>query len=181
MTEIRNKNEDAPLGSMLECYECGTPFKKRIKTHIFCSTLCRQTERGRSRWKTHKEELSLRHKKWSTENFSKRRNYMINYTYGITPNQYDEMLESQNHSCFICKRHENEFKSKLAIDHDHVTGEIRGLLCSICNKMVIGKNRDPEIFKRAYEYLSRPFTGWFVPAKKKKRKKSVKTSVRIRK
>lgn len=95
---------------------------------------------------------------------------MIAYTYGITPEQYQQLLEKQNYSCAICGKHETDFGRKLAVDHDHKTGEIFGLLCSTCNHQVIGKYRDPEIFDKAAEYL-RKGTGWTVPPKIRKRKK----------
>lgn len=96
--------------------------------------------------------------------------------YGITWDQYNELLEKQNHRCFVCQKHENEFKTRLAVDHDHVTGEIRGLLCNYCNHRVVGRNRNPDIMKRVYEYLSQG-TGWIVPKrlpKKRKRNKRAK-------
>lgn len=53
--------------------------------------------------------------------------------YGITPEQYNAMLLAQNSCCAICGRHQSQFKRRLAIDHDHVTQELRGLLCHGCN------------------------------------------------
>lgn len=107
--------------------------------------------------------------------------YHLLRTYGITLEQYNELLNLQSHRCNVCKRHEDEFKTRLAVDHHHGTGEIRGLLCTHCNRRVIGRHTSSEIFRNAAEHLD-AHTGWFVPTKKKKkRKKSVKTSVRIRK
>lgn len=91
-------------------------------------------------------------------------------TYGITLEQYNELLEKQDHKCPICDRHEDEFKTHLAVDHDHVTGEIRGLLCNHCNHRVLGRNRDPAKIKRMFDYLCNG-TGWFVPKKTRRRKK----------
>lgn len=93
--------------------------------------------------------------------------------YGITLDQYEELLQKQDSRCFICQRHESEFKTRLAVDHNHVTGEIRGLLCNYCNHRVVGRHRDPEIVRRLYEYLSQG-TGWFVPAKAKRKKRKKK-------
>jgi DNA-directed RNA polymerase subunit RPC12/RpoP len=108
------------------------------------------------------------------ERRQKAREYHLMRIYGMTQAQYDELLKKQGHKCFVCLRHENEFKTRLAVDHDHKTGEIRGLLCNYCNHRVIGRNRDPEIMKRVWEYLSQG-TGWFVPKKKKtKRKKNAR-------
>jgi Recombination endonuclease VII len=56
-------------------------------------------------------------------------------SFGISLKQYNEMSESQNHICAICHCPENCYRnSVLSVDHDHKTGEIRGLLCSSCNR-----------------------------------------------
>lgn len=46
---------------------------------------------------------------------------------------YPILFEIQNGCCAICGRRESQFKQKLAVDHDHKTGIIRGLLCDRCN------------------------------------------------
>lgn len=95
--------------------------------------------------------------------------------YGITLEQYEELLEKQKHSCGVCKRHKSLFKTNLAVDHEHGKGEnggvVRGLLCTNCNRRVIGRHKDHQIYLNAAEYLKGPFTGWFVPLRKPKRKK----------
>lgn len=95
-------------------------------------------------------------------------------SYGITLDQYDELLQKQDYRCFICQKPETEFSKRLAVDHNHVTGEIRGLLCNYCNHRVVGRHRDPDLIKRLYDYLCQG-TGWYVPkgvknARRKRRK-----------
>ena len=51
----------------------------------------------------------------------------------LTIERYDELLLKQGNRCAICGTHQSELKIALAVDHDHETGEIRGLLCSRCN------------------------------------------------
>jgi len=53
--------------------------------------------------------------------------------YGITVEEYNSLLESQDYSCKICGKNEDEFKYHLCVDHNHETGEVRGLLCKSCN------------------------------------------------
>ena len=53
--------------------------------------------------------------------------------YGLTKEDYEKMLEDQKFSCKICKRHMLELDRRLAVDHCHETGKIRGLLCRNCN------------------------------------------------
>jgi len=47
---------------------------------------------------------------------------------------------AQHDRCGVCGRHETEFKSKLAVDHNHKTGQVRGLLCYRCNKFIVGRH-----------------------------------------
>ncbi len=93
----------------------------------------------------------------------RRQNYKSNF--GITIEQYDELLEKQDHKCAVCHTHEDDLSKRLAIDHDDVTNEIRGLLCNKCNLHLISDHRESTIFKNAITYLERTFTGWFIPDK----------------
>lgn len=75
--------------------------------------------------------------------------------FGIDEVQYDAMLEKQGGGCAICGNDvSNSEGHRLAVDHDHETGEVRGLLCFPCNTS-IGHFRDnPEFLKRAAVYLN---------------------------
>lgn len=52
--------------------------------------------------------------------------------YGLTPEDYESLLNMQNGACAICQRHPR--KRRLAVDHDHADGHVRGLLCDRCNR-----------------------------------------------
>ena len=54
--------------------------------------------------------------------------------YGITFTQYQEMVEASNNKCYICGWVWRVGKKHLAVDHNHKTGEVRGLLCWSCNR-----------------------------------------------
>jgi hypothetical protein len=56
--------------------------------------------------------------------------------YDMTPEQYSELLSKQNNSCACCGKHVSEFKRRLHVDHDHATGRVRALLCTLCNPLV---------------------------------------------
>lgn len=88
-------------------------------------------------------------------------------TYGITEEQYQHLLFRQNGVCAGCERPPEVFKTRLAVDHDHVSGEVRGLLCTHCNHRVLGRHRDSGLLRRLADYLDRG-TGWFVPEKPKR-------------
>lgn len=77
--------------------------------------------------------------------------------FGISEDDYLDMLESQNGVCAICLLPERTKRQgtlkRLCVDHDHSTGEVRGLLCQRCN-LAIGYLEDsPERLQRAVEYL----------------------------
>ncbi len=99
------------------------------------------------------------------------REYHLRRTYGITLEQYQELLEKQDYKCAVCEKKQTSLKYNLHVDHDHGTGEIRGLLCFRCNNQVIGRITDPWLFEQAFKYLRNYKTGWFVPEKKKKIKR----------
>jgi hypothetical protein len=79
----------------------------------------------------------------------------IEAKYGITAAQYEALYVFQGGRCAICQRATGRSK-RLAVDHDHKTGEVRGLLCSYCNQMVGQARDDPEMFQRAADYLLNP-------------------------
>lgn len=83
-----------------------------------------------------------------------RQNRHLIRTYGITINEYEKMSIRQNHLCAICKE-VSDTNRKLVVDHDHITGDIRGLLCGRCNKS-IGLFKDNTIYlNNAIKYLAK--------------------------
>ena len=88
------------------------------------------------------------------------RKYNLKQFYGITLEQYDVMLEEQNGVCAICGQLEtwrdpNGETRRLSVDHDHDTGETRGLLCSICNLLVGKVEKYPKRMLKIQKYLAR--------------------------
>lgn len=61
------------------------------------------------------------------------RTVKLEQKYGINSKQWQKMFDEQEGCCMICGRHQNEFKYRLAVDHCHITGKVRGLLCTSCN------------------------------------------------
>ena len=101
-----------------------------------------------------------------------RNNYLLR-KYGITEKQYETLLLQQDGRCAVCRRPAVQFKQRLAVDHDHFDGRIRGLLCNYCNRRVVGRYRkesSAELLKAAYDYLIKEYIGWIVPPKRKRKK-----------
>lgn len=88
----------------------------------------------------------------SEQGILSRRRYDYKRLYGITPEQYDRLLEWQGGVCGVCGNPPK--KVRLAIDHDHKTKKIRGLLCSYCNHRLIGRHTIEKI-RKALQYLER--------------------------
>ena len=77
-------------------------------------------------------------------------------TFGITPEQYDQMLDSQGGRCAICGTDSHGHnKGQWPIDHDHETGVVRGLLCHNCNVMLGQAKDNTDTLRKAIEYLER--------------------------
>lgn len=77
--------------------------------------------------------------------------------FGITPEDYTAMHAAQGGVCAICEQPETALMRgrvmSLAIDHDHVTGKVRGLLCGNCNRAIGMLADDPERAMALAEYL----------------------------
>lgn len=102
------------------------------------------------------EDRKAKHRIYDSKDENKKRARInsLKYLYGITLEEYNIILTDQNNLCKICNRHRSEFKKSLFVDHCHITGKIRGLLCGACN-MAIGLLKDnPLIAKQAMEYLN---------------------------
>lgn len=78
---------------------------------------------------------------------------MIRRTYGITLEEYHTILKEQDYGCKLCGKSEEEEGRRLAIDHCHSSGKVRGILCSDCN-IGLGKFKDNlEVLQKAIDYL----------------------------
>lgn len=79
--------------------------------------------------------------------------------YGLTVEQYEAMVESQGGACAACRKPEREVDprtqcpKRLAVDHCHETGAVRGLLCSRCNTTLGRCDEDPAVLRALAAYL----------------------------
>lgn len=79
--------------------------------------------------------------------------YNLKKNYDISLEDYDEMLASQHNGCAICGRTPEENARRLCVDHDHETGQLRGLLCAQCNSALGMIGDDIELARRLVAYL----------------------------
>jgi hypothetical protein len=126
------------------------------------------TRRRRQTWyQKNREREIARVRQWQVENADRRRAYMEEYassgkkrvkdhesylrrTFGFTPTEYEALFDAQGGLCAIC-----EARPAVHLDHDHETGRVRGALCFGCNGGLGQFGDDPDLFRRAIEYLER--------------------------
>ena len=117
-------------------------------------TPAEKTERRRrvarectARWRARHPEQAARNQ----------RSAKLRRTYGITIADFEAMLAEQGGVCAICRRSETvEWCGKpraLNVDHCHVTGVVRGLLCNFCNHALGAFDDDPARLRLAADYL----------------------------
>ena len=90
----------------------------------------------------------------------KHRENTLKRKYGIDNIQYEKLFSEQRGLCAICLRseitkHQSGTIRRLAVDHDHETGKIRGLLCSKCNNAIGYLEDNVEFLDRAKKYLQK--------------------------
>lgn len=86
--------------------------------------------------------------------YAQHRELYLRRKYGISVAEYESLLDKQKGVCFICKASpDTMYRKILAVDHDHESGRIRGLLCNHCNQG-LGHFRDsPELLEAALAYI----------------------------
>ncbi len=125
-----------------------SPNQGRHRRHGWCKECCRLYSRG----KGNKDVLKYK----AIDPLHYRRKKLL-AMYGITHEQYVEMSSAQDDVCAICKEPEKRVLygniAYLAIDHDHATGVVRGLLCHRCNT-ALGAIENEEFRTKALAYLA---------------------------
>lgn len=165
--EHRAKQESARRIRVRECPGCLAKFKPAGRQK-FCSRQCQSRLWQRTRlgiadpgligtcWWCHAgfSLLDGRRLYCSTECAKFVKSLWNLSRYGITRDDYREAWYRQDGKCAICRRPERTARNHLlSIDHDHVTGRFRGLLCSHCNRGTGLLQDDPEIIEAAARYI----------------------------
>ena len=128
---------------------------RKVQGNGLCGS-CYQMDYRKRNPEKYREWLKRRHpkqlvylKEWRDKNKEKMFVYHLRHKYGIEKEDYNKLLKQQESRCAIC----GLMSQNLHIDHSHLSGKIRGLLCELCNKG-LGLFRDnSELLKRATEYL----------------------------
>ena len=123
----------------IRCKICGKSFvrRKSCRGEQICSEACRKTARSITN-----------------------RRHDLKRRYGLSYEKYERLLQHQDYACAICCTPMQEATlgpgTRLMVDHDHKTGEVRGLLCDPCNRG-LGMFQEEDLnLLRAIEYLDDP-------------------------
>jgi len=139
-----SKNKDYKSGLSYDCKQCTSEYSKK-------------------RYKNSSDKIKLMNKKWFMSRPGKAKEYKLKLNFGITVEYYTALLISQSGLCAICKQpetvrdHRTNKIRDLAVDHNHITDEIRGLLCSSCNKAIGFLKADDgiDLLEKAIKYLKK--------------------------
>ena len=147
---------------MNTCTKCGEekplaefhPIGRRLPNKL--RTVCRtcHAKAGKEAYALHREEILRKQKEYRTANPGVSRKNRIKFQYGVTPEWEADTLREQGGVCAVCEL-PCPVHANLSIDHDHKTGKVRAMLCSMCNRG-LGSFRDNiALLDRASAYLEK--------------------------
>ena len=164
MTRTCNKcGEEKPLteeffrpnptkGLRLGCRECEN--KAAALSRALNPEKAREAARKWS--KEHPEQRNATKRAWYARNKDKHKDSVLKRMYGLPLEEYTRILTAQGGTCGICKTAtEGNCGRQLSVDHNHSTGEVRGLLCGRCNSVLGFIDEHPGVLERAIEWLKR--------------------------
>ena len=154
---------------MKACSRCKVKtdgFSKNSSSPDGYRSICKKCDKiaDREKYIKNKETILMKNKEWWDVNGKKvndertcrsdykrvSKNCHLKRVYGITIEEYEIMEKNQDGTCYICNHPEKS--RKLAVDHCHTTGQIRGLLCLICNTKLGWYEKNKESIN---QYLAR--------------------------
>ena len=128
---------------------------KEYKKQYYIENKDSISEHSKKYYTENKECIKERVRKYRLSNPDKIKNTALKHKFDITLDEYNVLLNKQKHRCAICKSFDVGRKDAkyFHVDHDHITGKVRGLLCNKCNTALGLFNEDVTALKRAIKYL----------------------------
>lgn len=105
--------------------------------------------------KANPDKVKAIHKRYRDAHKEQNKFRDLKRRYGISKDEYETLFEKQGGVCAICRHPQTGRKKLLDVDHDHVTGKVRGLLCNPHNRALGIFNDDLRLMATAMQYLER--------------------------
>lgn len=148
------RHSSIPGGVRKQCKKCRREYRK--KAHEADPSIIRNQK---NKWAdNNRDKLNANARKNRAENRRRYKGYGLKKDFGITIEEYEVMFYDQSGLCKLCKnpektKHQSGHIKELAIDHDHTTHVIRGLLCWVCNTGIGKLQDDPILLRQAADYI----------------------------
>lgn len=156
----RMRRSGHPLMVRRDCRDCGKEFNYEAtngRRRFFCEQCAERHTRLKNARYAHRQSVAISEE---PEFYVRLQAYRFRSNirrYGITPEQFDQMLHDQSGLCAICGDKPDPdgrgAYARLHIDHCHATGEVRSLLCGRCNQGLGYFRDDPNRLAAAAQYL----------------------------
>lgn len=149
------KKKGSKDGLKGQCYAC-TALERKEYVARNPEKAAEASRKSASKWqKEHRVKSSANKQKYKKDHPDKTRDGYYRRTYGITLADYDQMLVDQGGVCKICGADSPGGRGwRFQVDHCHLTGRVRGLLCYRCNTLLGNAQDSPATLARAIEYLT---------------------------
>lgn len=152
-----HKQAQAKDGRQVYCSSCG--IEKGAEWRALNRDRQRATERARyaadpEKARERQRKYRERHGERLKPAWKETRRIATLASYGLTLDDYAEMLDGQDNRCALCKSDDpTHWSNQFQVDHDHETGRVRGLLCASCNGGLGLFKDDPILLAEAIDYL----------------------------
>jgi hypothetical protein len=171
---LREKSKQRGLRKQIATLEARAYKAKGLKWCPSCQKAkefsCFSTRRWGDGLASHCKECSnayaQKHPEWDKKNYQKHKDRWVRRKlakFGISLERYHEMHIQQNGQCAICGAEESKNGKRLAVDHSHLTNQIRGLLCNNCNVALGFLQDNPTLARKCADYLERWREQWATP------------------
>lgn len=133
---------------------------KKCCQAYYLADLEKNRTRSRDRYRNNIDQVKSRAKAYGLKNRRHITAYQRHYLYGVTDEQFQQMVKDQSNLCAACGLSER-VKSKqgvtmpLSVDHNHATKEVRGLLCRRCNSVLGLAGDSKNVLTKLISYLEK--------------------------
>lgn len=152
--EQRQKNNAAHRARRAENPEEVRRIERERKRKQYAANPKKFREEARARRMAHPERHRAQGRASRARHPNSARGTFLKANYGITFEEYNEMVTAQGGRCAICGEIPSGDRPVLNVDHNHDTAKIRGLICGLCNRMLGFARNNPGLLQRAICYLT---------------------------